>query len=74
MSQKVVLITVTASIPPADKHAGHKGVVMSEDAVEAVKKALESAGLTVVDATREIVTRTGPRAAPVTLTPVPPPE
>lgn len=56
-----VEIKVLASIPEHDRHAGHKGVVMTEDAVAGVAKALESAGLTVVEATREIVKRTGPR-------------
>jgi hypothetical protein len=69
-----VEVKVLASIPEGNKHAGHKGVVMTEEAVETVKKALEAAGLTVVEATRDIVKRTGSRAAPVTLTPVPPPE
>lgn len=61
MPTHYVEIKVLASIPDHDKHAGHKGVVMSEEAVEAVKEALTKAGLTVVEATRDIVRRTGPR-------------
>jgi hypothetical protein len=62
MANSYVEIKVLAQIPDDNKHAGHKGVVMTEEAVAGVVKALEGAGLTVVEATRDIVKRTGPRA------------
>lgn len=56
-----VEIKILAEIPEHDRHAGHKAIVVSEESVADVVKALEGAGVTSVVATREIVRRTGAR-------------
>lgn len=57
-----VEIKILAAIPEADRHAGHKAIVATEAPVEAVIAALADAGLQAIEATRDIVRRSGPRA------------
>lgn len=71
MPSHYVLVQVLAAIPEHDRHAGHKAIVRTEDPVAAVVAELKAAGLEVIEASREIVKRTGKRTAvqPVAVVP-----